>query len=149
MLDLQLDLQDLYIEDLFTSSNKESLDDDDLKSDFDVGGPFSRRIYLSFLTYDDFVYVLSWYACLCSMMIFLPYDFFKGKHLIIASINPKSTILATNLGFSVQKPQNTTIILCSPQIQAAFNVVYGVSVMRIFYSLRSTFFILFQATLIC
>ena len=42
MFDLQLDLQDLYIENLFPSSDEESLDDDDLVSDFDVRGPFSR-----------------------------------------------------------------------------------------------------------
>ena len=39
---LQLDMQDLYIENLFPSSDEESLDDDDLKSNFDVGGPFSH-----------------------------------------------------------------------------------------------------------
>ena len=42
MFDLQLDLQDLYIENLFSSSNEKSLDEDDLVSDFDVRGPFSR-----------------------------------------------------------------------------------------------------------
>ena len=42
LFDLQLDLQDLYIENLFPSSDEESLDDDDLVSNFDVGGPFSR-----------------------------------------------------------------------------------------------------------
>ena len=41
LFDLQLDLQDLYIEHLFPSSDEESLDDDDLKSDFNVGGSFS------------------------------------------------------------------------------------------------------------
>ena len=42
LFDLQLDLQNLYIENLFTSSDEESLVDDDLVSDFDVGQPFSR-----------------------------------------------------------------------------------------------------------
>ena len=43
LFDLQLDLQDLYIEALFPSSNEESLDDAELKLDFDdVHGPFSR-----------------------------------------------------------------------------------------------------------
>ena len=42
LFDLQLDLQDLYIENLFPSSDEESLDDDDLVSDFDVGGSFSH-----------------------------------------------------------------------------------------------------------
>ena len=41
LFELQLDLQDLYIENLFLSSDEELLDDDELKSDFDVGGPFS------------------------------------------------------------------------------------------------------------
>ena len=36
LLDLQLDLQDLYLEDMLPSSDEESLDDDDLKSDFDI-----------------------------------------------------------------------------------------------------------------
>ena len=40
LFDLQLNLQDLYIENLFSSSDEESLDDD-LVSDFDVGEPFS------------------------------------------------------------------------------------------------------------
>ncbi|XP_057521572.1 uncharacterized protein LOC130801708 isoform X1 [Amaranthus tricolor] len=38
MFDLQLDV---YIENLFPSSDEESMDDDDLVSDFDVQGPFS------------------------------------------------------------------------------------------------------------
>ena len=42
LFDLQLDPQDCYIENLFPSSDKESLVDDDLASDFDVAGPFSR-----------------------------------------------------------------------------------------------------------
>ena len=42
LFDLHLNLQDLYIKNLFSSSDEESLDDDDLVSDFDVGAPFSR-----------------------------------------------------------------------------------------------------------
>ena len=59
MFDLQLDLQDLYIENLFPSSDEESLDDGDLKPDFDdVQGPFSRMwIFIISLTCDDFVFV--------------------------------------------------------------------------------------------
>ena len=49
LFNLQLDLQDLYLEDSFPSSNEESLDDDDLKFDFDVEGPFSR-MDISFLS---------------------------------------------------------------------------------------------------
>ena len=41
LFDLQLDLQDLYIENLFPSSDEESLDDDDLVFDFDVGYIFA------------------------------------------------------------------------------------------------------------
>ena len=41
LLDLQQDLQDLCLEDLFPSSDEEPLNDDDLESDFDVQGPFS------------------------------------------------------------------------------------------------------------
>ena len=41
MFDLQLDLQYLYIENLFPSSDEESLDEKDLVFNFDVRGPFS------------------------------------------------------------------------------------------------------------
>ena len=45
LFDLQLDLQDLYIENLFLSSDEESLNDADLKPNFDdVRDPFSRMI---------------------------------------------------------------------------------------------------------
>ena len=94
MFDLQLDLKDLYIEDLFPSSDEEPLDDD-LKPDFDdIHGPFSHMwIYITFLTYDDFgigfyffyffyflFFVICMFVvwddfetlCLCS-----PYDFFR------------------------------------------------------------------------
>ena len=48
MFDLQIDLQDLYIENLFPSSDDESMDDADLVSDYDFRGPFSR-MDISFL----------------------------------------------------------------------------------------------------
>ena len=47
MFNLQLNLPN--IDDLFPSSNEESLNDDDVQFDFDVHGPFSRMwFYLSF-----------------------------------------------------------------------------------------------------
>ena len=87
LFDLQLDLQDLYIEDLFPSSEEESLDDADLKPDFDdVYGPFSRMwIYTTFLTHDDFDIVLFVLCLICmfvvcddfeTMCLYLPYDFY-------------------------------------------------------------------------
>ena len=87
LFDLQLDLQDLYIEDLFPSSNEESLDDVDLKPDFDdVHRPFSRMwIYTTFLTYDDFGIVLFFLCLICmfvvsddfeTLCLCLPYNFF-------------------------------------------------------------------------
>ena len=56
LFDLQLDLQDLYIENLFPSSDEESLDDADLKPNLDnVHSPLSCLwICTTFLTYDDF-----------------------------------------------------------------------------------------------
>ena len=87
MFDLQLDLQDLYIEDFFPSSDEESLDDTDLKPNFDdVHGPFSRMwIYTTFLTYDDFGIVLFFLCLICmfvvsddfeTLCLCLPYNFF-------------------------------------------------------------------------
>ena len=69
LFDLQVDLQDLYIENLFPSSDEKSLNDADLKLDFDdVHGPFSRMwIYTTFLIYDDFGIVL---FVLCLIYIF-------------------------------------------------------------------------------
>ena len=59
LFDLQIDLQDLLIENPFSSSDEEPLDDDDLKLDFDdVHGPFSRMwIFVISLSCDDFVFV--------------------------------------------------------------------------------------------
>ena len=83
LFDLQLDLQDLYIEDLFPSSDEESLDDADLKLDFDdVHGPFSRMwIYSTFLTYDDFGIVL---FVLCLICMFVVCDDFETLCLCFA-----------------------------------------------------------------
>ena len=130
LFDLQLDLQDLYIDDLFPSSDEESLDDVDLKLDVDdVHGPFSCMwIYTTFLTYDDFSIVLFVLCLICifvvcdefkTLFLCLLYDFLRVCIWFVAAKTLKAWF-ATNHGFWGNKPPNMIFRkLFSNQIQEA------------------------------